>query len=104
MKINYLSLSVLLLCGTLFATSCGGSEEKDKKNPTENAENETANENQEADVVEDSEFAHLGSAEDAMNEYTNLLEQYAALMSAGDLSQAKDLKKQLDALEKYAKL
>lgn len=77
-------------------TSCGGS--------TEPKEMDTQTEAPVAEepVAEENDFSSLTTAEDAMNEYKSMLEDYADKVKNGEVDAAKELKTKLDELKTYA--
>ena len=53
-------------------------------------------------VAEENDFSSLTTAEDAMNEYKSMLEDYADKVKNGETDAAKELKTKLDELKSYA--
>jgi predicted DNA-binding protein YlxM (UPF0122 family) len=77
-------------------TSCGGSSEP--KEMDTQIEAPVAEE----PVAEENDFSSLTTAEDAMNEYKSMLEDYADKVKNGEVDAAKELKTKLDELKTYA--
>ena len=95
MKKTILTLSCFSL---LFfsLSSCGGSSEpKEMDTQIEVPEVEEP-------VAEENDFSSLTTAEDAMNEYKSMLEDYADKVKNGETDAAKELKTKLDELKSYA--
>jgi hypothetical protein len=96
MKKTILRLSIYSLM--LFAvTSCGSS-----SNDMDSAEMDMPEMTDETleDAAED--FSSLTTAEDAMDEYKDLLEEYSDLVADGDAEAAAELKSKLDDLKAFA--
>ena len=97
MKKTILRLSVYSMM--LFAVASCGSSSSDMDEEMEMPElsEETATEEDAA-----ADFSSLTSAEDAMDEYKSLLEEYSYLVKDGDKEAAAALKSSLDELKAYA--
>ena len=95
MKKTILRLSIYSF--RLFAvTSCGSSSDD-----MDNAEMDMPEMTDEV-ALEEEDFSSLTTAEDAMDEYKDLLEEYSDLVADGDAEAAAELKSKLDDLKTFA--
>lgn len=110
MKRKFISCACLSFVLVITLVSCGGAKDEEVKVETPDLSLE---ENQESSQDEDngettSAYADLDvttvtSAEQASNEYKNLLDEYAEKVKSSSKEEAEKLKLKLDELEKYSK-
>jgi hypothetical protein len=87
-------------------TGCGGSEpQEDLSTDTEMVEEESTEETETTEVEETAEkldLSSFSSADEAMDEYKSLIEEYSELVKNGSAEEAKALKAQLDELKSFS--
>ena len=98
MKQKIIYLGLLFLPLTLAVTSCGGDSKSD--NPDDSAV--SLNEDMDEDMDEDDEGYSFSSATEAMDEYKNLVEEYASLLETESIEEAAELKMRMDELYSYS--
>jgi len=99
MKKKFINVSLILTISTFTLTSCGGSSEN-QEDVSEDME--MIDEEKIEEEVEKLDVSSLTSAEDAMNEYKTLLENYADLVKNGSIDEAEVLKAELDELKAFS--
>jgi len=82
-------------------TGCGGSSEpqEDLSTDTEMVEEEST---EATETPEKLDLSSFSSADDAMDKYKSLLEEYSELIKNGSAEEAKALKAQLDELKSFS--
>lgn len=99
MKKKFINVSLILAISTFTLTSCGGSSEN-QEDVSEDME--MIDEEKIEEEVEKLDVSSLTTAEDAMNEYKTLLENYADLVKNGSIDEAEALKAELDELKAFS--
>jgi hypothetical protein len=99
MKKKFINVSLILAITTFTLTSCGSSSEN-QEDVSEDME--MIDEEKIEEEVEKLDVSSLTTAEDAMNEYKTLLENYADLVKNGSIDEAEALKAELDELKAFS--
>lgn len=98
MKKTMLTLSCIALL-FISLSSCGGSSDQEEMDTQTEVPEMDESENGD---FEETDFSSLSSAEEAMDEYKSMLEEYADLVKNGDIDEASEIKSKLDELKSYA--
>jgi hypothetical protein len=98
MKKKFIYVSLFLTFSVFTLSSCGSSSEpeEDLTEEIEMIEEEVSEEADKLDVTS------LTSADEAMEEYKSMLEEYADLTKSGSIEEAEALKAQLDELKSFS--
>jgi hypothetical protein len=101
MKRKFIYVSLFLTMSMFVFTSCGSSSEP-KEELTDNMEIVDEEKTEETEEPEKLDVTSISSSDQAMDEYKNLLENYAELVKSGSKEEAEALKTQLDELKSYS--
>jgi hypothetical protein len=100
---KFIYVSAFLAMFSFVFTSCGGSSSSGDEldHQMENLDSEIEDETA-VPAVESLDVSSISSAEDAMDKYKSMLEEYAELVKNGSVDEAQTIKVQLDELQSFA--
>jgi hypothetical protein len=99
MKKKFIYVSLFMTLSVFTFSSCGGSSSEPEEDLTDQTEMVEEEITEEADKLDVNSFT---SADEAMEEYKTMLENYADLVKSGSTAEAEALKAQLDELKSFS--